>query len=65
MEKEQYKVGDLVKGLFGQAQAYNYGIGIIIQHKNHTPHVNAYRVHWSNYHPTWEAGRQLLLVARA
>ena len=62
---QKFKTGDLVKGLFGQAQAYNYGIGIIVQHKCRVPHVNAYRVHWSNYHPTWEAGRQLLLVVRA
>ena len=61
--KKEFNIGDLVAGLFGR-RFHDYGFGIIIQHKNRTPNVNAYRVHWSNYHPTWEASRQLTLVAK-
>jgi hypothetical protein len=63
--KKQFKIGDLIMGGFPQALAYDYGFGIIIQKKTFGPSVNAYRIYWSNYHPTWEPARQLTLVAKA
>ena len=63
--EKQFKKGDLIMGGFAQALAYDYGFGIIIQKKSFGPSGNAYRIHWSNYHQTWEPGRQLTLVAKA
>ena len=57
-----YNPGDLVELTF-RLKNLDYGYGVILERKSHTPTVNAYRIHWSNYHPTWEAGRALQLKA--
>jgi hypothetical protein len=62
--KKQFNVGDLVEGGFGLLH-HDYGLGIIIQKKNfYGLDVTAYRIHWSNHHPTWEPVKQLTLVAK-
>jgi len=61
--KKQFNIGDLVEGGFC-SQRENFGTGIIIQKKNFAPQVNAYQIHWSNHHPTWEPVKQLTLVAK-
>jgi len=61
--KKKFNIGDLVEGGFC-SQRENFGTGIIIQKKNFAPQVNAYRVHWSNNHPTWESPSTITLVAK-
>jgi hypothetical protein len=59
-----FNIGDLVECGFGLLHQ-SYGLGIIIQKKRFVPQVYAYRIHWSNHHPTWEPVKQLILVAKA
>jgi len=59
-----FNVGDLVEGGFGILHR-RYGLGIIVQKKTFAPRVTAYRVYWSNYHPTWEPTHQLTLATKA
>ena len=62
--KKEFNIGDLVEGGFGLLH-HDYGFGVIIQKKRFAPQVNAYQIHWSNHHTTWEPVKQLTLVAKA
>ena len=64
MRDKGYQIGDLVKSNHIAGMLSQRGLGIIVQHKRHGPHVNAYKVHWAEIgDTTWEAGRLLQLVA--
>ena len=61
--KKEFNIGDLVEGGFGLLH-HDYGFGVIIQKKTFAQQVNAYQIHWSNHHTTWEPVKQLTLVAK-
>jgi len=65
MREKRYQVGDLVKSNHIAGMLSQRGLGIIVQHKRHGPHVNAYKVHWAEIGATsWEAGRLIQRVAK-
>jgi hypothetical protein len=65
MREKGYQIGDLVKSNFIAGMLSQRGLGIIIQHKKHGAHVNAYQIHWAESgEVSWEAGRLIQLVAK-
>ena len=63
--REGYQIGDLVKRNFMAGVLSQRGLGIIIQHKNHGSHVNAYKIHWAEIGSTsWEVQRLIERVAK-